>query len=123
MFPGTSITIYKAVIDGKIKLAVKLQSLLIMIREILKSFGLESSALVKEVMKLCGIDVGYLALLNGTLDENELTKLRSKLTPIINKVEDLLKKTYLFMVYMFGIGLHIYRGSYDSIKSLNIRTS
>jgi len=111
------------VIDDKIKLAVKLQSLLIMIREILKSFGLESSALVKEVMKLRGIDVGYPAPLNGTLDENELTKLRSKLTPINNKVEDLLKKTYLFMVYMFDIGLHIYRRSHDPIKSFNIRTS
>jgi len=44
-------------------------------------------------MKLRGIDVGYPAPPKRPLDENELTKLRSKLTPIINEVEDLLKKT------------------------------
>ena len=92
-FPELATAIYKAVINGRIDLAVKLQSLLTTIREILKSFGLESSALVKEVMKLRGIDVGYPAPPNRPLDEDELIKLRNKLTPILNEVENLLKKT------------------------------
>ena len=75
------------------ELAVRLQSILTMIREILKSFGLESSALVKEVMKLRGIDVGYSAQPNRPLDEDELASLRSKLVPILSELENLLKKT------------------------------
>lgn len=92
LFPEIAHKIRVSILNNDLKLAVELQNILNNIREAIKEIPVDSSAVVKELIKLRGIDLGYPSLINRELTQNEKTQVLNKVKYIISKYSTTLNK-------------------------------
>ncbi|MEM0348317.1 MAG: dihydrodipicolinate synthase family protein [Zestosphaera sp.] len=92
LFPEISHKIYTSVINNDLKLAIELQNILNSVREAVKEIPVDSSVVVRELMKLRGIDLGHPSPINRELTQNEKTKVVSRVKSIIHKSSAVLEK-------------------------------
>lgn len=92
LFPEIAHKIYTSALSNDLELAIELQNLINSVREAVKEIPVDSSAAVKELMKLRGIDLGYPSLINRELTQNEKTKLISRVKFIIHKSSAILER-------------------------------
>lgn len=74
LFPEIAHKIYVSLISNDLKLAIELQNILSKIREAMKEVPVDSSAVVKELLKSRGIDPGSPSLINRELTQDEKTR-------------------------------------------------
>lgn len=91
-FPEIAHGIYTSVLNNELKRAVNLQNLLNDIREAVKEVPVDSSVVVRELMRLRGIDPGHPSLVNRSLGEGERTKLLNSIRALIHRSAPLLKE-------------------------------
>ena len=84
LFPEISHKIYVSLISNDLKLAIELQNILSKIREAMKEVPVDSSAVVKELLKSRGIDPGSPSLINRELTQDEKNKVLNKIRSIIH---------------------------------------
>lgn len=78
--------------DLSLSVAIKLQLLITALREAVKRFNVESPVIVKELLRLRGIDVGVPAPPLRPMDPSEVEALRKKITPVVEELQELLGK-------------------------------
>ena len=66
-----------------------IQSKINRIRKVLKRFPVESPEVVREVLKLRGIDAGESPFYIGGLDEKQRSELKKAIDPILEEMENL----------------------------------
>jgi len=84
LFPEIAHKIYVSLISNDLKLAIELQNILSKIREAMKEVPVDSSAVVKELLKSRGIDPGSPSLINRELTLDEKNKVLNKIRSIIH---------------------------------------
>ena len=88
-FPELPLKLYRSFKEGRYADALTIQSRINRIRKILKRFPVESPEVVREVLKLRGIDAGEPPFHIGGLDEKRRSELGKALAPILRDIENL----------------------------------
>ncbi len=84
LFPEIAHKIYVSLISNDLKLAIELQNILSKIREAMKEIPVDSSAVVKELLKSRGIDPGSPSLINRELTQDEKNKVLNRVRSVIH---------------------------------------
>jgi len=92
LFPEIAHKIYASLVSNDLRLAVELQNILSKIREAMKEVPVDSSVVVKELLKSRGIDPGYPSLINRELTQDEKSKVLNKVRSIIHSHVTTLEK-------------------------------
>ena len=89
--------VFGRVASGNLHLSagIKLQLLITTLRDAVKKFNVESPAIVKELLRLRGIDVGVPMPPMRPLEANEVEALKKKILPIMEELQELLGKNLL----------------------------
>lgn len=88
-FPEIPLAIYKAVREGNLRKAVELQGIINNMRKEFSKFGVETQVILREVLKLRGIDVGGSPIPLRKLTEEEKLVIRRISEPYIEQIEKL----------------------------------
>lgn len=88
-FPEVVVALRRAFEQGDIRRALKLQSLINRVRKLVRSFGVEPSEVLREVLKLRGVEAGHPPVQLGGLDEEARSRVRREFGPILEAVEGL----------------------------------
>ena len=104
LFPEIAHKIYTSVLSNDLKLAIKLQNIVNNVREAVKEIPVDSSVVVKELMKLRGIDLGYPSLINRELTQSEKTKVSNKVKSIIRESLTVLEKAGINIEFNYLVG-------------------
>lgn len=86
-FPELPSKLYQSFKEGRYADALAIQSKINKIRKVLKRFPVESPEVVREVLKLRGIDVGESPFYIGGLDEKQRSELKKAIDPILEEME------------------------------------
>ena len=86
-FPELPSKLYQSFKEGRYADALAIQSKINRIRKVLKRFPVESPEVVREVLKLRGIDVGESPFYIGGLDEEQRSELMKAIDPILEEME------------------------------------
>jgi dihydrodipicolinate synthase/N-acetylneuraminate lyase len=92
LFPEIAHKIYASLVSNDLRLAIELQNILSKIREAMKEVPVDSSVVVKELLKSRGIDPGYPSLINRELTQDEKSKVLNKVRSIIHSHVTTLEK-------------------------------
>jgi len=87
-FPELAVELYKAVINGNNARALVLQLLVNKIRNIAKMFSAESSEVIRDVLRMRGINSGYPLYVVGGLEDEERRKLRRIIEDFIKELNE-----------------------------------
>jgi len=86
-FPELAVAIYRAVTEGDVKKAFELQYRLNKVRKIIRKFGVESPEVLREILKLRGVDAGYPPIqLAEAIDERQKEELKKLVEPILKEL-------------------------------------
>ena len=94
VMPEIASKIHQYVSEGRVEEAVRLQHVITMLRSIIKGFTVESPAIVKELLRMRGIDVGLPILPLRRLSDGEVRMLKDAIRPIIENVITLFDPEY-----------------------------
>jgi len=86
VFPRQASELYKAILDKDLAKAREIQSFFNKIRAIVKKFNTESSEVLKEILKLKGINAGYPLAFLGGLEHHEREELRELIKPYLDTI-------------------------------------
>jgi len=92
LFPDIAHKIYTSILSGDLRLAIELQNLFNNVREAVKEIPVDSSVVIKELMKIRGIDLGHPSLINRGLMQNEKVKVLDNVKSILSKYSTTLKR-------------------------------
>ncbi|MEM3660207.1 MAG: dihydrodipicolinate synthase family protein [Thermoproteota archaeon] len=88
-FPEIPLSVYSAVENGDVKKAFELQNIINRIRRELGRFGVETQVVLREILRLRGVDVGLPPLQLRRLAEAEKLEIKRIFEPYIKYVEHL----------------------------------
>ncbi|MEM0172377.1 MAG: dihydrodipicolinate synthase family protein [Thermoproteota archaeon] len=88
-FPEIPIAIYAAIKEGKIKKAIELQSVINNLRKEFSRFGVETQVVLREVLRLRGINTGESPIPLRKLSEKEKFEVEKIFRPYIEYAESL----------------------------------
>jgi len=88
-FPELPSKLYQSFKEGRYADALAIQSKINKVRKVLKKFPIESPEVVREVLKLRGIDAGESPFHIGGLDEKQISELKEAIDPILEEMENL----------------------------------
>jgi len=91
-FPEIAHKIYVSVLNNEFKRATELQNLMNGLREAVKEIPVDSSVVVKELMRLRGINPGHPSLINRGLSDGERIKLLDRVRALIQGFTPLLEE-------------------------------
>lgn len=88
-FPEIPLSVYSAVKNGDVKKAFELQIIVNRIRRELSKFGVETQVVLREILRLRGVDVGMSPIQLRKLTEDEKLEIKRISEPYIEYAEDL----------------------------------
>ncbi|MBO3797644.1 MAG: dihydrodipicolinate synthase family protein [Thermoproteota archaeon] len=88
-FPEIPLSVYSAVENGDVKKAFELQNIINRIRRELGRFGVETQVVLREILRLRGVDVGPSPIQLRRLAEGEKLEIKRIFEPYIEYVEHL----------------------------------
>lgn len=87
-FPEVAVKLYKAYLENDVEKAIKLQSIANSIRTMSKKFSTESPEVMREILKIRGINAGYPLKIIGGLEQKEKKKLRTLTKHYLKAIEE-----------------------------------
>lgn len=88
-FPEIPLAVYAAVENGNVKKAIELQSVINRMRRELSKFGVETQVILREILRLRGVDVGGSPIPLRKLAEEEKLEIKMFSEPYIEYAENL----------------------------------
>jgi len=86
-FPELAVKIYRLVKEGNVEEALKIQGLIDELRSKIKKFPIESAAVIKEILKLRGINAGYPLIPIRELSDEEKKELKKLMEPYLSELK------------------------------------
>jgi len=87
-FPEVAAKLYKAFLENDVEKALKLQNIANSIRTMSKKFSTESPEVMREILKIRGINAGYPLKIIGGLEQKEKKKLRTLVKHYLKVIEE-----------------------------------
>jgi dihydrodipicolinate synthase/N-acetylneuraminate lyase len=88
-FPEIPLAVYAAVKNGNVKKAIELQSVINRMRRELSKFGVETQVILREILRLRGVDVGDPPIPLRKLTDEEKLEIKRLSEPYIEYAENL----------------------------------
>lgn len=86
VIPEVAVRIYEHISSNRLREALELQALVNRLREAVREAKLEAPAVIKELLRMRGIDVGVPVTPMRSLTREESGRLRSRIQPIIDEI-------------------------------------
>ncbi|MCE4621172.1 MAG: dihydrodipicolinate synthase family protein [Desulfurococcales archaeon] len=99
VIPEVAVRIYEYISGNKLREALELQSLVNRLREAVRETKLEAPAVVKELLRMRGIDVGMPVTPMRSLTKEESERLRNRIQPIIDEISERMGGSFGWALY------------------------